>query len=138
MSRATDKRLLEIESWWEVEGALTTAEFEWLVQKIRDLSKPRPRSGRFAETVAELEEWLTDIGRTAQITYRVKLRPPWLVRISNYLPQDKEKHDRADCGRVYIQATGDTLEEAMERAVEAWMTDGFVDEAHVGRKKALS
>lgn len=80
---------------------------------------------RLIETFTDLEQWFEDIGRTAQITFRIKLTPTYLVRIVK-----QEKHDKA--GTMYVQATGDTLQEALERCLEAYMTDGFVDEEHAG------
>lgn len=88
---------------------------------------------RHISTTADLEDWFEYIDRTAQITYRVKLSPTYLVRIV----KDPERHEES-VARMYVQATGDSLGEAFERCLDAYLKDGWVPEefsGHLGETK---
>ena len=64
----------------------------------------------------ELDQWFQDMGRTAQITYRIKLSPAYLVRIVR-------KGPKGPADPVFVQATADSLTLAVERCVEAYYLD---------------
>ena len=87
-------------------------------------------SARFAESLRDLESWFETIGKTAQVTFRTKMKPPYLVRILKHT----ERHLSLD--KMYVQAVGWTLEEALERCVEAYMTDGWIQEELTGHRGA--
>ena len=73
------------------------------------------------ETVDELMEWLEGMDCTVQISFRTRLKPPYLVRI------------RKKVGEDYLQAVGDTIHEAVERCFEVYLTDDPVPEDLAGR-----
>jgi hypothetical protein len=82
---------------------------------------------RLIETIDELAEWCEGVERTMQITFRVKLRPQWLVRICrkgyHHLPKEY----------MYAQAVSEDLSEAIEMAFEAYITDEEAENAgHMG------
>ena len=69
---------------------------------------------KIVETIKDLEEFFEMCGKTAQITYRVRKRPRWLVRITRS-PQDDDL--------VFRQAVDDDLGTAIEACFEAWTRD---------------
>jgi hypothetical protein len=84
-------------------------------------------SDKLIETIDELAAWCESLERTLQITFRVRLRPQWLVRIcrKNYKHLPKEY--------MYAQAVDEDLATALEMAFEAFITDEEAENAgHMG------
>ena len=80
-------------------------------------------------TLTELDEWARETGKTMQLTYRTRLHPAWLCRI--LLPTEMQPGDGTG---LYAQGVGDNPSEAIERALEAWLT-GIEDAEYSGRRR---
>lgn len=78
-------------------------------------------------TIAELEEWLDDLGATVQITRRKIQRPRWVARV--FFPGAERPMARAE----YAAYADDDLETAVLGAVEAFWDRKGPDEAPPGR-----
>lgn len=131
------KQLLEMGMAHEQIGHNPSCHCEPILARMRgllqaQLSDERLRQqllDRRVQTTKDLTDWFEHLDRTAQITYRTTYKPPYLVRIV----KDSERHETT-VEKMYVQATGDSLEEAFERCIEAYMAGGYVPDEHSGHK----